>query len=47
MRKRQLPTVQQSALRKAVEGMTSIEEVTRITAEPKPAGGSKTPEPAA
>lgn len=37
MRKRQLPTVQQSALRKAVEGMTSIEEVTRITAEPKPA----------
>lgn len=36
MRKRQLPTVQQSALRKAVEGMTSIEEVTRITAEPKP-----------
>lgn len=36
MRKRQLPTVQQSALRKAVEGMTSIEEVTRITAEAKP-----------
>jgi type II secretory ATPase GspE/PulE/Tfp pilus assembly ATPase PilB-like protein len=34
MRKRQLPSVQQSALRKAVEGLTSIEEVTRITAEP-------------
>lgn len=46
MRKRQLPTVQVSALRKAVEGMTSIEEVTRITAEPKPAG-AKSPEPAA
>lgn len=37
MRKRQLPTIQQAALRKAVEGMTSIEEVTRITAEAKPA----------
>ncbi len=37
MRKRQLPTVQQAALRKAVEGLTSIEEVTRITADPKPA----------
>jgi type II secretory ATPase GspE/PulE/Tfp pilus assembly ATPase PilB-like protein len=37
MRKRQLPTVQQAALRKAVEGLTSIEEVTRVTAEPKPA----------
>ncbi len=39
MKKRQLPSVQQSALRKAVEGLTSIEEVTRITAE-KPKGGS-------
>lgn len=49
MRKRQLPTVQQSALRKAVEGMTSIEEVTRVTAEPKkPAPSkSKSAEPAA
>jgi len=35
MRKRGLPSVQQAALRKAVEGMTSIEEVTRITATPK------------
>lgn len=40
MRKRQLPTFQQSALLKAIEGMTSIEEVTRITAEPKPTKGS-------
>jgi type II secretory ATPase GspE/PulE/Tfp pilus assembly ATPase PilB-like protein len=32
MRKRSLPTVQQAALRKAVEGLTSIEEVSRITA---------------
>tara|TARA_R110002111_G_scaffold101679_1_gene157437 strand:- start:4312 stop:6150 length:1839 start_codon:yes stop_codon:yes gene_type:complete len=31
MRKRSLPTVQQTALRKAVEGLTSIEEVSRIT----------------
>ncbi len=32
MRKRSLPTVQQAALRKAVEGITSIEEVSRISA---------------
>lgn len=32
MRKRSLPTVQQAALRKAVEGVTSIEEVSRISA---------------
>ncbi len=32
MRKRGLPSVQQAALRKAVDGMTSIEDVTRITA---------------
>lgn len=31
MRKRSLPTVQQAALRKAVEGITSIEEVSRIS----------------
>jgi len=31
MRKRSLPTVQQAALRKAVEGLTSIEEVSRIS----------------
>ena len=31
-RKRQLPTIQQAALLKAVEGITSIEEIMRITA---------------
>lgn len=41
MRKRSLPTVQQAALRKAVEGLTSIEEVSRITASPK----KKSPKP--
>ncbi len=35
MRKNGLPSVQQSALRKAVMGITSIEEVTRITTPPK------------
>lgn len=35
MRKRSLPTVQQAALRKAVEGFTSIEEVSRISSEAK------------
>lgn len=37
LRKRQLPTLQQAALRKAVDGITSIEEVMRVTAEQKPA----------
>ncbi len=50
MRKRSLPTVQQTALRKAVEGMTSIEEVSRITAPPKKksskTSSSKSPKPA-
>jgi type II secretory ATPase GspE/PulE/Tfp pilus assembly ATPase PilB-like protein len=35
MRKRSLPTVQQAALRKAVEGITSIEEVSRISSSSK------------
>jgi general secretion pathway protein E len=35
MRKRSLPTVQQAALRKAVEGLTSIEEVSRISSQGK------------
>lgn len=41
LRKRQVVTVQQAALRKAVEGVTSVEEVLRVTAEPqkKPAQG--------
>ncbi len=43
MRKRSLPTVQQTALRKAVEGLTSIEEVSRITAPPKKSSKSSSP----
>lgn len=40
MRKRSLPTVQQAALRKAVEGVTSIEEVSRISgSKSKKSGG--------
>lgn len=41
MRKRSLPTVQQTALRKAVEGLTSIEEVSRISAAPTRKSSSK------
>lgn len=37
LRKGGLPSIQQAALRKAVEGVTSVEEVLRITAEPQPA----------
>jgi type IV pilus assembly protein PilB len=33
-RKRGLPSIQQSALRKALDGVTSVEEVMRVTAEP-------------
>ncbi len=36
-RKRQLPTIQQVGLRRAVEGLTSLEEITRITSSKKPA----------
>ncbi len=35
MRKRSMPTIQQVALRKAVEGLTSIEEVSRISSSTK------------
>ncbi|MFK7759523.1 MAG: ATPase, T2SS/T4P/T4SS family [Phycisphaerales bacterium] len=42
MRKAGLPSVQQSALRKAVMGITSIEEVTRITAPKKSSSSKKT-----
>lgn len=35
LRKRQLPSMQQAALRKAVDGTTSIEEITRVMAEPQ------------
>lgn len=34
MRKRKLPSIQQSALLKATEGLTSIEEVSRLSAQP-------------
>lgn len=37
-RKRMLPTLQQAALRKAIEGITSVEEVMRVTVEAKAAG---------
>lgn len=36
LRKRQLPTIQQVGLRKAVDGTTSVEEIMRVTAESKP-----------
>lgn len=34
LKKRQLPSIQQAAIRKAVEGGTSVEEVMRVTAPP-------------
>jgi general secretion pathway protein E len=40
-RKKGLPTIQQAALRKAIDGVTSVEEVMRITADPAKAGESK------
>jgi len=43
LRKRGLPSIQQSALRKAVMGVTSIEEVTRITSPKKASSGSRKP----
>ncbi len=42
MRKRGLPSVQQAALKKAVMTITSIEEVTRITAPKKSSSSKKT-----
>ncbi|MBX3387769.1 MAG: Flp pilus assembly complex ATPase component TadA [Phycisphaeraceae bacterium] len=40
LRKKQFPSIQQVAIRKAVDGVTSVEEVLRITAEPAQEGGS-------
>ncbi|MFN9994156.1 MAG: ATPase, T2SS/T4P/T4SS family [Phycisphaerales bacterium] len=44
LRKRNAPSIQQVAIRKAVEGITSVEEVTRVTVEaapqPKPAAAA-------
>jgi type II secretory ATPase GspE/PulE/Tfp pilus assembly ATPase PilB-like protein len=42
LRKRNLATIQQSALRKAIDGTTSVEEVLRVTAE-APAPSSSSP----
>ncbi len=43
LRKRQLPSMQQSALRRAIDGTTSVEEVVRITSDGKEgAGGTGT-----
>jgi len=39
-RKRGLPTVQLAALKKALDGVTSVEELLRVTAEPGATGGS-------
>jgi len=47
LRKRQLPSIQQVALRKAVDGTTSVEEVMRVTAEGKAEGGQAAPAAAA
>jgi type II secretory ATPase GspE/PulE/Tfp pilus assembly ATPase PilB-like protein len=47
-RKRQLPTVQQAALKKALDGVTSVEELLRITASadaPKPQARPAAPAP--
>lgn len=41
LRKTKLPTLQQAALRQAVAGETSLEEVMRISAPSKPAGTGK------
>jgi type II secretory ATPase GspE/PulE/Tfp pilus assembly ATPase PilB-like protein len=46
LRKRNLPTIQQAALRKAVEGTTSVEEILRVTAD-QPAAGTRPAAPPA
>ncbi len=43
MRKRKLPSIQQSALLKAVDGETSMEEIQRITAPPRKSKPVKQP----
>jgi type II secretory ATPase GspE/PulE/Tfp pilus assembly ATPase PilB-like protein len=52
MRKRNIPTIQQVAIRKAVDGITSVEEVMRITTGDAPppsatGGGGSVPAPSA
>ena len=43
LRRRKIPTIQQAALRRAVEGVTSVEEVMRVTTQQQP----KKPKPVA
>ncbi|MFZ4576410.1 MAG: hypothetical protein ACOYN0_18655, partial [Phycisphaerales bacterium] len=43
LKKRNVPTLQQSAIRKAVDGVTSVEEITRVTAEAAPAPAPAAP----
>ncbi len=43
LRKTQLPTIQQSALLKAVSGLTTIDEVVRVTTETPPPGAAPAP----
>lgn len=49
LRKKQLPSMQQAALRRAIDGTTSVEEVVRITSDGKeaaaPAASSAAPAP--
>ncbi len=46
-RKKALPTIQQAALKKAFDGTTSVEELSRVTMEQKPAEGASKPAAAA
>jgi len=43
LRKRGQPTIQQAAIKKALDGVTSVEEVARITAEAAPAAPASAP----
>jgi type II secretory ATPase GspE/PulE/Tfp pilus assembly ATPase PilB-like protein len=47
LKKRNVPTIQQAAIRKAIDGITSVEEITRVTAEAAPAPAAPAPAPAA
>jgi len=47
LRKKKVLSIQQAALRKALDGVTSVEEVLRATAEAEPAPKPATPQPAA
>ncbi len=40
LRKKQLPTIQQAAIRRAIDGVTSVEEVMRVTAAPDSAAAA-------